>query len=79
MRWGIRHEASLDQRTMHICLEAVRRCQAITPRPNFVVLLSERYGWRPLPAEIDAAAFCAASARVGDPKHRRAMISKGSA
>lgn len=57
LRWGISQEAGLDQRTMRICLQEVARCQETTPRPNFVVLLGNRYGWRPLPFEIAAAEF----------------------
>jgi WD40 repeat protein len=57
LRWGISAEAGLDQRTMQICLAEVRRCLALTPRPNFVVLLGERYGWRPAPAEIPSTLF----------------------
>jgi hypothetical protein len=49
LRWGIREEAALDQQTMRICLEEIARCQRVTPRPNFIVLLGDRYGWRPLP------------------------------
>lgn len=54
LRWGVREEAGLDQQTMKICLDEVKRCQALTPKPNFLVLLGDRYGWRPLPAEIPA-------------------------
>jgi len=57
LRWGVSEEASLDQQTMKICLEELRRCQRVTPRPNFIVLLGDRYGWRPLPYEIPAAEF----------------------
>ena len=57
LRWGVREEAGLDQQTMKICLGEIERCQKITPRPNFIVLLGDRYGWRPLPAEIPAAEF----------------------
>jgi WD40 repeat protein len=57
LRWGISEEASHDQRTMHVCLEEVRRCQAATPRPNFLVLLGERYGWTPLPPEVPIEDF----------------------
>jgi hypothetical protein len=28
LRWGIRDEAALDQKTMEICLREIRRCQA---------------------------------------------------
>jgi hypothetical protein len=52
LRWGVSEEAGQDQRAMQICLEEIRRCQQVTPRPNFIVLLGDRYGWRPLPAII---------------------------
>ena len=57
LRWGIGDEASAGQRTMRICLDELARCQAVTPRPNFVVLLGDRYGWRPLPEEIPRLEF----------------------
>ena len=57
LRWGVSEEASLDQRTMPICLGEIGRCLETTPRPNFVALLGYRYGWRPLPYEIPADAF----------------------
>ena len=41
-----------DQRTMEICLREIARCQEQSPRPNFIILLGERYGWRPLPDRI---------------------------
>ena len=52
LRWGVSEEAGLDQQTMKICLTEIARCQEVTPRPNFIVLLGDRYGWRPLPYEI---------------------------
>lgn len=57
LRWGVSEEAGLDQRTMKICLEEIARCQKTTPRPNFIVLLGDRYGWHPLPHEIQADEF----------------------
>jgi hypothetical protein len=57
LRWGVRDEAGLDQQTMKICLDEVNRSQRTSPRPNFIVLLGDRYGWRPLPAEIPACEF----------------------
>lgn len=67
LRWGISEEAGQNQRTMHICLEELARCQRITPRPNFMVLMGDRYGWRPLPAEIDAREFEAILALIEGP------------
>ncbi len=57
LRWGIGEEASAGQRTMRICLSEVARCQEVSPRPNFVVLLGDRYGWRPLPEVVGAEEF----------------------
>lgn len=53
-RWGVSQEAGLDQQTMAICLGEIDRCRQVSPRPNFIVLLGDRYGWRPLPATIAA-------------------------
>lgn len=64
LRWGISNEASAGQRTMRICLSEIARCQAVSPRPNFVVLLGDRYGWRPLPEIVDAYEFEAVRARL---------------
>lgn len=57
LRWGISEEASSGQRTMRICLAEIERCIDVSPRPNFVVLLGNRYGWRPLPEIVDANEF----------------------
>ena len=48
LRWGISEEASLDQRTMSICLSELRRCQRISPRPNFNLLLGGFRAGRPM-------------------------------
>jgi hypothetical protein len=57
LRWGVSTEAGLDHRTMRICLGELRRAQEISPRPNFLILLGNRYGWRPLPEEISVEEF----------------------
>src|SRR5688572_7062594 len=73
LRWGVRDEAALDQQTMRICLEEIARCQRVTPRPNFLILLGDRYGWRPLPYEIPAEEFEAIAQGVPD-IHERALL-----
>lgn len=55
LRWGITEEAQRSNDTMRICLEEIRRCQKLSPRPNFAVLLGDRYGWEPAPAHITEA------------------------
>jgi hypothetical protein len=57
LRWGVSSEAGLDHRTMRICFDELRRAQEISPRPNFLILLGNRYGWRPLPEEISVNEF----------------------
>src|ERR1035437_2782106 len=57
LRWGVSSEAGLDHRTMRICFDELRRAQEISPRPNFLILLGNRYGWRPLPEEISVDEF----------------------
>ena len=52
LRWGVSQEAGWDQRTEQLCLEEIRRGQAVSPRPNFVALVGQRYGWRPLPQTL---------------------------
>ena len=52
LRWGITEQAQREHNTLQICLEEVRRCQQLSPRPNFAVLLGNRYGWEPVPARI---------------------------
>lgn len=66
LRWGVSEEAGLDQRTMRICLQEIARCQEATPRPNFVVLLGDRYGWCPLPFEIPADDFAVIAAAAAN-------------
>lgn len=57
LRWGVPEEAGIDQRTMTICLDEIHRSQRVSPRPNFIVLLGDRYGWRPLPEGIVRGEF----------------------
>ena len=57
LRWGVSEEAALDQQTMNICLGEIARCQRTSPKPNFLILLGNRYGWRPLPFAIPTDEF----------------------
>lgn len=70
LRWGVSSEAGLDHRTMRICFDELRRAQNISPKPNFLILLGNRYGWRPLPEEITVEEFqklYVAAGTVGEP------------
>jgi NACHT domain- and WD repeat-containing protein len=59
LRWGVPDEAAIDQQTTHICLEEISRCRRLSPRPNFLMLLGDRYGWCPSPSSIPAGEFSA--------------------
>jgi hypothetical protein len=57
LRWGVPGEAGRDHRTMQICFDELQRAQEVSPRPNFLVLLGDRYGWQPLAETITDAEF----------------------
>lgn len=73
MRWGVREEAALDHRTMEICLAEVARCQKTGVKPNFIVVLGDRYGWVPLPARIPQDEFEVLLASV-TPDEKRLLV-----
>lgn len=52
LRWGINTESALNQKTISICLDEVERCTTLSPRPNFLIMAGERYGWVPLPYQV---------------------------
>lgn len=57
LRWGISEEAGLDNRTMRICKKELTQCMKMSPKPNFIILLGNRYGWIPLPETIKESDF----------------------
>jgi hypothetical protein len=73
LRWGVREEAALDQQTVRICLDEIARCQQTTPRPNFIVLLGNRYGWQPLPYVIEASEFEALNSHVSGKEDQKLL------
>ncbi len=73
LRWGVRDEAALDQQTMEICLREIERCQQTGIKPNFIALLGDRYGWRPLPARIEAQEFESILSAASEDGRRRLL------
>jgi NACHT domain- and WD repeat-containing protein len=57
LRWGVSEEAAAQHQTSRICLNEIERCRTLSPRPNFIALVGDRYGWCPLPDEIPANEF----------------------
>lgn len=47
LRWGVSQEAQESKKTIEICLNEIRHCRLISPKPNFLILLGQRYGWVP--------------------------------
>ena len=66
LRWGVSEEAAVDQQAMNICLGEIERCQQVTPRPDFLVLLGNRYGWLPPPPQIPEGEFSAITTWLGE-------------
>ena len=53
LRWGVSQEAALDQQTMNICFQELARCQEMSPRPNFIVLLRRSVTRSPISRQED--------------------------
>jgi hypothetical protein len=47
LRWGVSQEAQESKKTIEICLNEIRHCRLVSPKPNFLILLGQRYGWVP--------------------------------
>ena len=57
LRWGINENEGKDNRTMSICLNEIRHCKSVSPQPNFIMLVGQRYGWIPLPEKISQSDY----------------------
>lgn len=57
LRWGVNFDSAFNQKTLDICLGEVKRCCTLSPKPNFLLMLGERYGWIPLPSKISKSIF----------------------
>eukprot|EP00794_Sanderia_malayensis_P012962 gene12962-14292_t len=64
MRWGVRHEAMDDHQVLHLCIKEIENCQKVSTGPYFLTLLSEKYGYRPLPAQINEEEFLSLVAKL---------------
>jgi hypothetical protein len=55
LRWGVNEELQFEQKTLQTCFNEIDRCQKISPKPNFLILLGDKYGWQPVPEKIPGA------------------------
>ena len=58
LRWGISPERSSRSKTIQTCFDEIERCQRLSPKPNFVLLLGQRYGYIPIPEIIPNSLYC---------------------
>lgn len=52
LRWGVNEELQMEQKTLQTCFNEIDRCQKVSPKPNFLILLGDKYGWQPVPEKI---------------------------
>lgn len=57
MRWGVRDEATDDHQTATLCSREIDNCQRMSLGPNFVALLGDKYGFRPLCNRIKSSEY----------------------
>ncbi|MGJ7917764.1 AAA family ATPase [Massilia sp. LXY-6] len=64
LRWGVSPADSARHDTIDICINELRRCQRMSPKPNFMVMLGDRFGWQPPLPTIAEARFGDLLARI---------------
>ncbi|RNA44129.1 NACHT and WD repeat domain-containing 2 [Brachionus plicatilis] len=52
MRWGIPSDAYEYHGTTELCLKEILNCKKVSVGPNFVTIIGQKYGLRPLPTKI---------------------------
>ena len=52
MRFGIREEASEDNKTSELCMEELKNCEQQSAGVFYVLISTDKYGFRPLPRRI---------------------------
>ncbi|CAD5112670.1 DgyrCDS1892 [Dimorphilus gyrociliatus] len=57
MRWGVKEEVSLEHDTVRVCLKEVERCTSESSGPSFLAIVGDKYGYRPIPSEIEKNEF----------------------
>ena len=53
MRWGVRDEMTNEHMTTALCMNELKGCQIYSMGPNFIYFGAQKYGYRPIPSEID--------------------------
>eukprot|EP00301_Raphidiophrys_heterophryoidea_P023519 c7378_g1_i1.p1 GENE.c7378_g1_i1~~c7378_g1_i1.p1 ORF type:complete len:2037 (-),score=525.73 c7378_g1_i1:323-5599(-) len=66
MRWGIRDESGNTHQTSTICMAELARCQRESQGINYVLMLADKYGYRPFPSSIPVPEFEALTQKLKD-------------
>ncbi|KAL4224823.1 hypothetical protein ACF0H5_015519 [Mactra antiquata] len=74
MRWGVTEEATLEHSTVEMCVNEIERCIKDSVGPSFLCLLGHKYGYRPLPAQIEKTEFDAMLKYLEKSPHDTKMI-----
>ncbi|XP_065054750.1 NACHT domain- and WD repeat-containing protein 1-like isoform X2 [Rhopilema esculentum] len=75
MRWGIRAEALDDHQTLELCIREIEKCQNLSTGPSFLSLLSEKYGFCPIPSKISKKEFRAIASQISDDNDFQLLLS----
>ncbi len=73
LRWGVTNEAGLDHQAIDICINEVKKLFNY-PRPNFLVILADRYGWIPVPNKVESTYFTKLNERID--QEERSLLQK---
>ncbi|ELT94036.1 hypothetical protein CAPTEDRAFT_111186, partial [Capitella teleta] len=57
MRWGVTDDVMNDHLVSELCIREIRTCKKVSCGPNFVMMLGNRYGYRPFPSVIEGKEF----------------------
>ncbi|RDD38573.1 NACHT and WD repeat domain-containing protein 2 [Trichoplax sp. H2] len=57
MRWGIKDASTDDHSVVEICMKQIEQSRQVSVGPYFIALLGQKYGYRPLPVQIDSVEF----------------------
>src|SRR4051812_35846581 len=54
LRWGVNEETQLKHNALEVCFNEIYRCQKVTVKPNFIILVGSKYGTQPVPSKVPA-------------------------
>ncbi|KAL4634825.1 NACHT domain- and WD repeat-containing protein 1 [Arapaima gigas] len=68
LRWGVGDAVAVDHTTTELCLEEIQSCKTVSVGPSLIVLLGNRYGYRPIPRIIPENEFELLLSKLGENK-----------